>query len=257
MSKLLPESFEEDVKNSIKVFWKSRNKGKRSSQEGSRGSVIAGKNLDGFTKIIKNVAIHCGLPESAVIVNGRKALTIPGYFRPIKMWDAIIFYEGHLLAAFELKSQVGSFGNNFNNRSEESIGSASDFWTAHREKAFSVRNSSKNKYKNGKHVLIQPFLGYLMLLEESEESTRPVGVNEEYYHVFPEFKDASYAERYCVLLARLISEKLYNSACFILSEQEKGIEGGYYNVENDSLSPKSLFSSFAGHLLANIEILDQ
>lgn len=257
MSKLLPESFEDDVKNSIRVFWESRNKGKTSSQEGSRGSVIAGKNLDGFTQIIKNVAIHCGLPESAVIVTGRKTLTIPGYFRPTKMWDAIIFYKGHLLAAFELKSQVGSFGNNFNNRSEESIGSASDFWTAHREKAYNIRNVSNKKYKNEKDIAIQPFLGYLMLLEESEGSTRPVGVDEEYYHVFPEFKDASYAERYCVLLDKLISEKLYNSACFILSEQEKGIKEGYHKVENDSLSPKSLFSSFAGHLLSNFEILDQ
>ena len=41
--------------------------------------------------------------------------------------------DGRLLAVIELKSQVGpSFGNNFNNRTEEAIGSAVDFWTAYR-----------------------------------------------------------------------------------------------------------------------------
>lgn len=38
--------------------------------------------------------------------------------------------NGVLLAAIELKSQSESFGNNFNNRSEEVIGSARDFWLA-------------------------------------------------------------------------------------------------------------------------------
>ena len=39
-------------------------------------------------------------------------------------------------AAVELKSQIGSYGNNFNNRAEESIGSAVDLWTAFRENQF-------------------------------------------------------------------------------------------------------------------------
>ncbi len=36
--------------------------------------------------------------------------------------------EGKLLAGIEFKSQVGSFGNNYNNRTEEAIGSAADIW---------------------------------------------------------------------------------------------------------------------------------
>lgn len=256
MSKLLPESFQKDVENSIKIFWETRTKGKVSSQEGSRGAVISGKNLDGFTQIIKRIAVYCGLPESSVITTGRKTLTIPGYFRPTKSWDAIIFHKGYLLAVFELKSQVGSFGNNFNNRSEESIGSATDFWTAHREKAFSIQNLSKQESINNNNLSIQPFLGYLMLLEESEGSTSPVRVDEKYYNVFPEFKEASYAERYTHLLGKLISEKLYDSACLILSNEEDGANDGYFKVVNESISPKSLFSNFAGHLLSAIELID-
>lgn len=256
MSKLLPSSFEDDIIKSVKIFWESRSTNSSSSQEGSRGAVISGKNLDGFAQIINNVAVHCGLPESSVIISGRKTMTVPGYFRPTKMWDAIIFHKGHLLAAFELKSQVGSFGNNFNNRSEESIGSATDFWTAHREKAFNVKNLAAHYDHENKDITIQPFLGYLMLLEESKESTSPVRVDEEYYKVFPEFEGASYSDRYSILLDRLVSEKLYNSACLLLSEREKGMEEGYFSVPNEGIGPKSLFSSFAGHILSAIEMLD-
>lgn len=256
MSKLLPETFEEDLNKSIKIFWESRTTNNTSSQEGKRGAVISGKNLDGFAKIIERIAVYCGLSESSVVVSGRNSMTVPGYFRPTKMWDAIIFHKGHLLAAFELKSQVGSFGNNFNNRSEESIGSATDFWTAHRKKAFSVQNLVSDYDFVDKSINVQPFLGYLMLLEETEGSTSPVRVTEKYYNVFSEFANASYSDRYCTLLDRLVSEKLYNAACLILSDEREGLNRGYYNVPNKGISPTSFFSKFAGHILSAIEILN-
>lgn len=43
---------------------------------------------------------------------------------------------GNLLAVIEFKSQLGSYGNNFNNRAEEAIGSSVDFWMAFRENQF-------------------------------------------------------------------------------------------------------------------------
>ncbi len=135
MNNILPHDIEQQIQNSIQHFWKLRLDKGTTSQEGGRGAVIAGKNMDGFTNIIKNIVDHCGLPEESVIIGGKSKLTIPGYFRPTKMWDSLVVYKGRLIAAFELKSQVGSFGNNFNNRTEESIGSATDFWTAHRENA--------------------------------------------------------------------------------------------------------------------------
>lgn len=53
---------------------------------------------------------------------------MPGYYRATKDWDFLIVSEkGNLVAAIELKSQVGSYGNNLNNRTEESLGSAEDF----------------------------------------------------------------------------------------------------------------------------------
>ncbi len=80
--------------------------------------------------------------------------------------------DGALVAAIELKSQVGpSFGNNFNNRTDEALGTALDIWTAYREEAF--RSSPA------------PWLGYLLLLEDCPESRRPVGAGEPHFPVFP------------------------------------------------------------------------
>jgi hypothetical protein len=72
----------------------------------------------------------------------------------------------------ELKSQVGpSFGNDFNNRTEEALGNATDLWATYREGAFKPSD--------------RPWLGYLMLLEETEGSTRPVRVSGRHFEVFP------------------------------------------------------------------------
>jgi hypothetical protein len=93
---------------------------------------------------------------------------LPGYFRPTKRWDLLAIANGNLLACIEMKSQAGpSYGNNFNNRVEEAIGNAHDFWRAYQEKAF--------------ETAVKPFLGYIMLLEHDEAARRqlscPVGVN--------------------------------------------------------------------------------
>jgi type II restriction enzyme len=77
-----------------------------------------------------------GLSHASIHQN-RAFLTLPGFFRPTKLWDLLVIHQGKLIAAIELKSQVGpSFGKNFNNRTEEAIGSAYDFQTAFREGAF-------------------------------------------------------------------------------------------------------------------------
>ena len=65
-----------------------------------------------------------GLSHAEIHLN-RAMLTLPGYFRPTKVWDILIVHKQELVAAIQLKSHVGpSFGNNFNNRTEEAIGAA-------------------------------------------------------------------------------------------------------------------------------------
>lgn len=52
--------------------------------------------------------------------------TVPGTFRPSKCWDIVARRGDRIVLAIELKSIRTSFGNNFNNRVEEALGSAYD-----------------------------------------------------------------------------------------------------------------------------------
>jgi hypothetical protein len=156
---------------------------------------------------------------------------LPGWFRSEKDWDLIVMLDGQLLAAIEFKSQVGSFGNNFNNRTEEALGNATDIWAAFREGAFAPS--------------ARPWLGFFMLLEEAPGSTRPVRPREPHYKVFPEFKNASYLNRYDILLTKLVRERLYDGCCLLTSSQSGGRKGEYHEP-NLELS----FSAFATSLVS-------
>ncbi len=84
-----------------------------------------------------------------------------------------------------------------------------------------------------------------MLLEEAPGSMRPVKAREPHFKVFPEFKDASYERRYEILLTKLVRERLYDSACFLLSSAKKGTRG-YYREP----APELCFRNFIDSLLA-------
>ena len=167
--------------------------------------------MDGFIKLVAQILAESGLPDATIY--HKRNLTLPGFFRATKEWDILVVVEGMLLASMEFKSQVGSFGNNYNNRSEEAIGNAADLRTAYRDGAF--RQSPC------------PWVGYLMLLEEAPGSTAAVGVAEPHFSVFEEFRDASYAKRYEILCQKLVRERLYDAACFLLSSETSGLKGQY------------------------------
>ncbi len=251
MSKLLPPKFEDLVKDAVKQFWTGRISTTITSQAGGRGSVIAGTNLNAFANLILVVGKYCGFDENDLIVASKGKQVIPGYFRATKEWDALVVYKNRLIAAFELKSQVGSFGNNINNRSEEVLGSATDFWTAYREKGFESRkvgSAAGDLFDLSESK--PPFLGFLMLLEECPKSISSVSVKEPHFKVFPEFVGASYAKRYEILLERLVAEKLYTSTCFLLSNRDEGANSGEYISPKEILSPRSFFADFAAQLLS-------
>lgn len=155
--------------------------------------------MNAFVHLVRVVAVHCGLPGSSV--HTRKSFVVlPGYFRATKNWDVLVIHGGRLLAVFEFKSQVGSLGKNGNNRSEEVIGAAEDLRVAHLHGAFIEREPGSRWTPSGESVRLEgdprpPFLGWMMLLEETAEALAPVRVAEPHYKVFPEFVGASYADR--------------------------------------------------------------
>jgi hypothetical protein len=248
---LLPEDFDEHVLHAVRGFWQSRSVMDVLS---GREAVVGGKNMDGFVDVVRTVAAHCGLPADAVHVRKSKVI-LPGFFRATKNWDVLVVDRGRLLGVFEFKSQVGSFGNNLNNRAEEVIGSAVDLWVAHHHGAYggpARSRSSVSDYTPGVlNPALQsdprpPFLAWLMLLEECDASMRAVRCDEPHFPVFEEFRDASYARRYQILCERLVERQLYSAACLLLTPTGK--------VSHRSLSMatsiRNLFSEFAGRLLA-------
>ncbi len=188
--------------------------------------------MDGFIRLVLDLLLHAKVPKASIAID--KRIELPGWFRAEKKWDLIVVHNGELLAALEFKSQIGpSFGNNFNNRTEEALGSATDIWAAYREGAF--KPSSR------------PFLGYLMLLEDCDRSRAPVKVVEPHFRVFPEFQGASYRDRYAILIEKLLRERLYDGACFMLSAPSSGVAGDYVEPH-----PELTFSKFIAPLLAHV-----
>lgn len=194
--------------------------------------------MSGFVELVRDLLVDAGLPEESIYYR-RGDVDLPGFFRPHKQWDLIAVHEGELLLSVEFKSHVGSFGNNFNNRTEEALGNATDLRTAYREGAF--RPSSP------------PLLGYLMLLEDSEKSTRPVGVREPHFNVFDEFRDASYARRYELLLTRLLRERLYDATCLILSAEKQGWKDGSYREPAKELTFRRFWAALLGKVRSHLE----
>src|SRR5208337_2257809 len=90
-----------------------------------------------------------------------------------------------------------------------------------------------------------PWLGYLMLLEEAPASLSAVRAREPHFKVFPEFKEASYAKRYEILLTKLVRERLYDSACFLMSNAKDGVRGMYREP-----APELGFQNFIASLMA-------
>ncbi|MGD2062597.1 MAG: PaeR7I family type II restriction endonuclease [Nitrospirota bacterium] len=225
----------------VKRFWGTRvnaarkqGKGGRRDQ-GERAAVTAGKNMDGFVDLVRDLVRANGLAD-AEVCQQRRLLTLPGYFRPTKLWDLLVIRQGRLIAAAEFKSQVGpSFGNNANNRCEEAIGNAVDLWTAYREGAFGD--------------IRRPFVGYLVLVEDALSSRTPVRATSPHFDVFPEFRDASYAQRYSLLCQKLMQEQLYTAAAAILSPRTAAKTGEYSEV-TQLTSLKSFVTTLAGHIAA-------
>ncbi len=205
-------NIEKRLKLAVQSYWDARAKNKEKQIEGgkidagTRGEVTGGAQMGGMEVLVADILCEAGLKE--IDVKTRTGLELPGYYRAEKKWDLIVVSEGQLVTAMEFKSQVGpSFGNNFNNRSEEAIGSATDIWIAYREERF------------GKSPA--PFLGYFFLLEDCSKVKTTVRNKEPYFKVDPVFDRASYSKRYELLCRRLVLERVYSAACLVMATNSR------------------------------------
>lgn len=224
------------VRDAVRHYWSAREgQAKRQAEAGTRdagtrGEVTGGQHLDGFSALLVEVIRAAGFKEHEIRL--ASGVELPGYFRPTKKWDIVVVREDKLCAAIEMKSQVGpSFGNNFNNRSEEAIGSSHDFWVAYREGALGSQ---------------APWLGYFLLVEDSPKSQSTVRLARAVFEPMPIFYGTSYMQRYAILCQRLVLERNYSSASLLASPRALT---GDYSEPNSALSFSAFAKSLFGHLV--------
>lgn len=240
----LPDDWADLLTKAIAHYWQTLDSQAEkqtagSADRGRRSAVTGGKQMDGFCSLVASVAAANGMSKASIYTSAK--LEIPGYFRPTKQWDLIVIDRGYLVAALEFKSQRGpSFGNNFNNRTEEALGNASDLWTAYREGAFGTNRPA-------------PWLGWIMMLEDCPGSSDPVSVAEPHFKVFPEFRGTSYSARYQILLRKLLLEKLYNAAAFLTATSDGGAAGKFAEPADD-LSMRAFLLALGGNIATHVAL---
>ena len=247
--------------DAIRHWWSSR----AGSVEGvpapkGKGNLahLRGDTMNGFRDAVIHELTAAGVRPEDIFSGGNLSTVpanLPSYFRASKNWDVIVCKNSRfkctldggmgaapppqLILAIEFKSQHGSISNNQNNRIEESIGNAIDFWASYENRNFV-------------HLLPRPWLGYLFVgrYEDAEPSTgvkikqphflsdeafRAVGVDARSLplaHTGP-----AYAERYRIFLERMIAKKYYDGACFIASNER---------IQHDEVNYVCPFSELSG-----------
>ena len=248
-------NIERRLRDAVQSYWDARAKNKQKQvasgkiDAGTRGEVTGGTQMGALEVLVADILCDAGLNK--MDVRTRTALELPGYFRATKKWDLIVVSEGKLVLAMEFKSQAGkSIGNNVNNRSEEAVGSAKDVWTAYRERRFGDCPA--------------PFLGYFFLLEDNGKVKSPVANKEPYFPVDPVFRGETkpgkkgqvlylgvpYSKRYELLCRRLVLERLYSSACFIMATNSKNTT---ITQPADHLTFQRFVAALRGHVVTFLE----
>ena len=101
--------YEAKAHEAVQAFWGNREQARQKqidagkADQGERAGVTAGKNMDGFLALVMDIVRANGL-DHAEIHQARKVLSLPGYFRPTKLWDLLVMHEGRLMA---LSKQTG------------------------------------------------------------------------------------------------------------------------------------------------------
>lgn len=100
----------------LQEFWcirreqaaKQRAAGK--SDKGGRSAVTGGLHLDALGGLVHALLVDAGVADTDVRL--KKALELPGYYRPEKQWDLLVLVDGELVPALagtggaELREQL-------------------------------------------------------------------------------------------------------------------------------------------------------
>jgi Restriction endonuclease XhoI len=199
----------QDFEDAIAAYWGAKHTQNELSAiknkvgVGTAGSVRGGKHFDSIAALLAKFFLDAGYPPSSIRVTSGQGLALPGYYRPQKRWDVVVAHENTLVAAFELKALGGpSFGNNYNNRVEEALGSAVD-----------LRRAALETLYPGE----KPWLGYFFIMQDAKGSRSPVRPQKSAFPIEPIWRGSSYQDRFALFCQRLVSEGLYDAVCYVTS----------------------------------------
>ncbi|RFS87213.1 type II site-specific deoxyribonuclease [Actinomadura spongiicola] len=202
----------EDFEDAVAAYWGARKSQGELSRikdavgAGTAGSVRSGKHFDDIAALLAKFFLEAGYAPEEIRVTRGQGLELPGYYRPQKQWDLVVSHGNTLVAAFELKALGGpSFGNNYNNRVEEALGSAVD-----------LRRAVLADLYSGE----KPWLGYFFIMQDAPGSSRPVRLMEGASPVEDIWRGRSYQARFALFCERLVAEGLYDAVCYITSSAE-------------------------------------
>lgn len=192
------------IQHAVEDFWLKRGEQSDKLEDGGKagGGARANGHMGTLTELVADEFRSPDLP-GVTIAGGKPYL--PGYYRARKQWDLAVRYEGILVAAIEFKSQVGSVGKNLNNRFEEALGTATDTHAAQR--------------KNEAFGEVPPWLAYVFVLAETQETETPRRKPTAMFPVDSVFDGLSYNQRYQEMLRRFIGDNIYQAGWFITTKE--------------------------------------
>ncbi|MEK6744071.1 MAG: PaeR7I family type II restriction endonuclease [Nitrospirota bacterium] len=215
------------TRSAVKTFWTS------SKKAGTKNR--AAGNMAGFIDLVIDVVHANGLTDADIIKKSKRPV-LPGHFCPTQSWDLLVMNHGNLIAALKYESLVSmSFAKNSNCGCKDALSIAMDLQAAYRQGTF-------GEYR-------RPFVGYLIFLEDGPAVRSPVKDVSPNYRLLPEFRSASYADRYKILCEKLIAEGLYTAASVILSPRTASKTGAYSEM-SDLTGLKPFVAALAGHIAA-------
>lgn len=201
-----------EIQRVVDAFWSRRNElqDQHKALGVQGGAARSGAHMSAIQHYVRGLFLEAGLEDECVL-DGSPSL--PGYFRRSKSWDVVVTYKGVLVAAVELKSQVGAVGNNANNRIEEAMGNA-----------FDISAVQRNNQSMGD---VPPWLGFVMVLEETVRTEQELRPNSTVFPIDREFERVTYSRQYQIALSRFVSEGLYDAAWFLTTAKKPDGSYGY------------------------------
>lgn len=231
-----PDDLSSLTQAAVASFWTRRNYqiANLSDNGLAGGAARSGGHMDGVRDLVKRIFVEAGMPEASIIPEPY----LPGYYRARKKWDMAVMYKGFLVAALEFKSQVGSVGKNSNNRFEEALGTATDTWAAH------------NMF--GPYGQVPPWLGYVFVLSEDDETEQPRGTGSSLFPTDPIFNGMSYNQRYQEMIRRFMGHQIYQAGWFITTRID-----GYGNVSYAEPLLTATGGAFRALVVGRVQYLKQ